>query len=154
MHKYCQDRTRLVKNMQKPELSPAARLSHRALPGQRRLARAGTGSSPHFFMSPGQGLGLASTQASLLQAFLNHEDPKLRAWFQSTQPFSCTITVAVVTGACLFSCEVTSPAGSCCCSPAKRREQEQHSGERQGRWKEGVTVRLCLPTQGHLFSSG
>ena len=54
----------MVKNMQKPELSPAAYLSHCALPGQWRSAGAGTGSSLPFCMSLGQGLGPAGTQPS------------------------------------------------------------------------------------------
>lgn len=43
LHKYCQDETRTVKTMQKPELSPTTCLSHYALPGQ---PRRGTGPAP------------------------------------------------------------------------------------------------------------
>lgn len=48
-----------------------------------------------------------------------------------------------------ISFDVTSLPGNCCHFPAKRGEQEEHSRDRRGRWKEGVNVRLCLPTQGH-----
>lgn len=60
----------MVKNMQNPELSPAACLSHCALPGQRRSAGPGTGSTPHFCMAPGQGPGLAVHSLPFSEPFL------------------------------------------------------------------------------------
>lgn len=129
LHKYCQDRTCMVKNMQNPELSPAASPTVQCQDRAVGLIQ-GAALLLHVTRS---GTCPAGTQPSG-EPFMT--DPTQKASFGLTLPFSWWWR-----GICLFSCGNWAWDASMW-PPLPRGESRQakHGRESQGCWKEREVV--------------